>query len=144
MIKFIKKMFLKESNDKVLSVSKSASETNSEREILTEKFFRNLELVKNFKNIYKSYCDINNKWNSPAFGDSNITNRQYYETLKKVSDEEYSDAQCQAIKVVEIHENSLKDYIKSLDSQYDNLKLLFEEIKIKVNNPNSTGIYLDN
>ncbi|OAZ04841.1 hypothetical protein FLB_06890 [Flavobacterium succinicans] len=142
MIKFIKKMFLKESNNKVLSVPKSSCETNSEREILTEKFFRNLELVENFKKIYKNYCDINNKWNSPAFADSSITNRQYYETIKKVSEEEYSDAQCEAVKVVEIHENSVKDYIKSLDSQYDNLKLLFEEIK--VDNPNSTGIYLDN
>ena len=62
-------MFLKESNNKVLSVPKSACETNSEREILTEKFFRNLELVENFKKIYKNYCDINNKWNSPAFAD---------------------------------------------------------------------------
>ena len=128
---FIKRLFKKNSNEKMISVEENTQEKKSRREILTEKFFRNLSLVEDFKLTYECYCDISETWNSPAFADSKITNRQYYETLKQVSDEEYSEAQCKAIRTVEIHENAIEDYIQSLDIQYDNLKLLCDEMKAK-------------
>ncbi|MFC2188402.1 hypothetical protein ACFCT7_13885 [Fulvivirgaceae bacterium LMO-SS25] len=131
MIEFIKALFRKNSNEKMISVAENTQKNKSKREILTEKFFRNLDLIEDFKLTYEGYCDISETWNSPAFADSNVTNRQYYEMFKQVSDEEYSDAQSNAIRTVEIHENAVEDYIKGLDVQYDNLKLLCDEIKQK-------------
>ena len=89
---FFKRLFNTDSTE-----DKIKTESNSKRRELTEKFFRNLQLIEKFKISYESYCDKTKSWNSPAFGDSNITNRQYYITLKQVSDEEYSENQCQAI-----------------------------------------------
>ncbi|GAA4045100.1 hypothetical protein [Flavobacterium chungnamense] len=131
MREFIKGLFRKNSNQKMIFVAENIQVEKSRREILSEKFFRNLGLVEDFKLTYECYCDISETWNSQAFADSNITNRQYYETLKQISEEEYSEKQCNAIRTAEIHENAVEDYIISLDSQYDNLKLLCDEIKAK-------------
>ena len=131
MIEFIRGLFRKNSNEKTIDTIKDNQNNKSRREILTEKFFRNLGLVEDFKLTYECYCDISETWDSPAFSDSKITNRQYYETLKQVSDKEYSEVQCIVIRKVEIHENAVEDYIQSLDVQYDNLKLLCDEMKAK-------------
>lgn len=131
MIEFVKKLFRKNTTKKKMAVTENTVLEKSRREILTEKFFRNLKLVVDFELAYECYCDISDTWNSPAFGDSNVTNRQYYETFKQVSEKEYSEAQCDAIKTIDIHENAVEDYIKNLDSQYENLKLLCDEIKAK-------------
>lgn len=106
----------------------------NKRDELTKKFFRNLDLIVDFKLNYECWCDLSETWNEPAFGDSNITNRQYFITLKQVSDEEYSEQQCEAIKNAEIHENVLDEYILRLDSQYENLKKLNDEIIRKEDN----------
>ena len=105
----------------------------NKRNELTNKFFRNLDLIVEFKLNYECYCDISESWDKPAFGDSGITNRQYYITLEQISNEEYSDNQCEAIKKVQIHENVLDEYILRLDSQYNNLK---KPTNIKTNSPN--------
>ncbi len=101
------------------------------REELISKFQRNLELIVDFVLSYECYCDISDTWEEKAFNDSEVTHRQYYETIKKISDLEYSEEQCEAIKTSFIHKNAVEDYIKSLDSQYVNLKPLCEEIKAK-------------
>lgn len=102
---------------------------SEKREELILKFQRNLELIIDFIFSYECYCNISDIWEEKAFNDSEITHRQYYETIKKVSDLEYSEEQCEAIKTAFVHENAVEDYIKSLDSQYINLKPLCEEIK---------------
>lgn len=55
-------------------------------------------------------------------------NKQYFETLKQVSEKEYSSEQHQAIKTVFIHKNAIADYINNLDIQYHNIKLLYNDI----------------
>ncbi len=81
--------------------------------------------------LYESFLNKTDTWDKPAFRDSNATNRQYIETLKQVSEKEYSKEQHNAIKTVFIHENAITDYIKNLDVQYANLKLLHDEIATK-------------
>jgi len=134
MIKFLKNLFKPKTNKIDKQNEVSFAKTISCRDILIEKFFRNLSLIEDFKLTYECYCDITETWDKPAFGDSNVTNRQYYITLKQISEVEYSESQCKAIKTAEIHENALEDYIISLDSQYDNLKVLCDELKTKEDN----------
>ena len=134
MIKFIKGLFEKKDVEKIIIKNNVETDNNPKRKELTDKFFRNLELIKNFKSTYESYCNATNTWDSPAFGDSSITNRQYYITLTQVSDEEYSENQCQAIKTVQIHEGVLDEYILRVDSQYENLKKLYDELVVDENN----------
>lgn len=106
-------------------------EDNSRRPEFIEKFERNFSLIQDFKIVYRNFLDKTGTWESVAFPDSRITNRQYYITLCQVSEVEYSPEQRQAIKTVFIHENVLPEYIQNLDSQYQNMKLLFDEIKQK-------------
>ncbi|HEY6142071.1 MAG TPA: hypothetical protein VIV55_01405 [Flavobacterium sp.] len=106
---------------------------NNRNELIT-KYERNLHLIVEFKIVYRSFLDITKTWDSVAFPDSNITNRQYFETLNQISEQEYSEQQYQAIKTVFIHDNAIKDYIINLEIQYNNLKLLFDEISIKNKN----------
>ncbi|GAA4072054.1 hypothetical protein GCM10022389_16670 [Flavobacterium cheonanense] len=81
MINFIKKLFKNDSNQNgILKKENNLESILPRRELLTKKFFRNLDLIEDFKLTYECYCDISDTWNKPAFGDSNMTNRQYYET----------------------------------------------------------------
>jgi hypothetical protein len=98
------------------------------RNELITKYERNLNLIAEFKIVYRSFLDKTKTWDKIAFPDSNITNRQYLETLNQVSEQEYSEKQHQAIKTVFIHDDAIKDYIINLEIQYKNLKTLFEEI----------------
>ncbi len=107
---------------------------SEKREELISKFQRNLGLIVDFVLSYKCHCDNSDTWEERAFNDSNITHRQYYETIKKFSEEDYSEEKCVSIKTAFIHDNAIEDYIKSLDSQYTNLKLLYDEIQTKENN----------
>ena len=104
-------------------------EHQSKREELISKFFRNLNLIVDVELCYMCYCDISDTWDEFAFLDSNITHRQYYQTLQQISNQEYSEEQCEAIKTAEIHKDAVVDYINSLDIQFENLKILSETIK---------------
>jgi hypothetical protein len=107
-------------------------EDNSRRQEFIEKFERNFSLIQDFKIFYSNFLDKTGTWEKVAFPDSKITNRQYYITLCQVSDAEYTLQQRQAIKTVFIHENVLPEYSQNLDSQFQNMKLLYEDIKQKV------------
>lgn len=98
------------------------------------KFERNYKLIEDFKVLYQKQLETNGNWDSPAFKDSEITNRQYLNELIRVSDLEYSVKQREAIKTVEIQEHFYNDYIHNLDSQYSSLQTLRDEIIFKNNN----------
>lgn len=98
------------------------------RNELVEKFDRNRKFIGLFLQVYEQYLINRDSWNNPAFTDSKITNRQYLLTLKQVYFEEYSEAQTSAIRTAFIHDNAIKEYIFNLDSQFENLKLLYNDI----------------
>lgn len=95
---------------------------------LIQKFERNLNFITEFKTLYENYLNKSDTWEKRAFVNSSITNKQYFETLKQVSEKEYSSEQHQAIKTVFIHENAIADYINNLDIQYQNIKILYKDI----------------
>lgn len=105
----------------------------SKRDELINKFERNHDFILEFKVMYENFLDKTNTWDKAAFIDSPVTNRQYLITLKQLSEKEYSEPQCQAIKTVYIHENAIIDYIANLDLQYENLKILYDQILSKNN-----------
>ncbi len=124
----IKRLLRKQKINEAVTIIEVIDKKTIRRQILIDCFFRNHQLIKDFKLAFSRYCDITGTWNSPAFADSNLTNRAYYETLKQVSDEEYSFAQCEAVKTIEIHKLAVEDYIRSLDTQYKNLKSLYDQL----------------
>lgn len=99
--------------------------------LFLERWERNRKFVSDFKILFENYLNKTNTWSQRAFIDSPATNEQYLITLKQVSELEYSDAQYEGLKKMEIHENALADYVKNLDVQYDNLKFLHDEIQKK-------------
>jgi hypothetical protein len=100
---------------------------------LIELFERNMTLVFSFRNDYKAYLDKTNHWNEAAFADAKITHKQYYDELVRISDIEYSVPQHNAIKTIEIQESFLDGYIVGVNQQYDNLLMIYEELKRKSN-----------
>jgi hypothetical protein len=104
------------------------------RNELITKYERNLNLIAEFKIVYRSFLNKTKTWDKVAFPDSNVTNRQYLEVLNQVSEQEYSEQQYQAIKTVFIHDDAINHYIINLENQYNNLKPLFEEISVKNKN----------
>ena len=104
----------------------------SRREELISKYERNKSLVSEFLRIYKEFLDRSNTWNCVAFCDARITNKQYFEELNRISTVEYSIAQHEAIKTVDIQEQFLDGYIQGIDLQYDNLKLLYENLRTQI------------
>lgn len=123
---------IKENKPTVIAES-GLDEVTNKRNELTYKFFRNNDLILEFQWNYECYCDISDNWEKPAFGDSKITNRQYYQTLINITKVEYSDQQREAIKTITIHEIAVINYIKNLDAQYENMKALNDEIISKEN-----------
>ncbi|RRA89265.1 hypothetical protein [Paenimyroides viscosum] len=100
---------------------------------LIEKFERNRDQVNKFKSIYKDHTEKMKAWNNPAFFDSNVTNERYYNELNRTSMIEYSDEQYDAVK---IHNFKLEDFpnlIAGLDSQFNALSLLYNEMLGKYN-----------
>jgi hypothetical protein len=103
----------------------------SKRNELITKYERNLNLIIEFKDIYTDFLNKTETWDKPAFLDSSVTNRQYLTTLKQISEEEYSEQQHEAIKTVFIHEDAIENYIIGIDSQYENLKTIYNELLMK-------------
>ncbi len=105
----------------------------TKREELISKFERNKELVFNFRKIYKEFMDKTNKWNSPAFFDSNLTNEEYYLEFERNCNLEYSEKQHEAIKTAFIEESLLDGYILGIENQYNNLIKLYNEMISRFN-----------
>jgi hypothetical protein len=103
----------------------------TQREELIFKFERNKDLIFEFKKDYVAHLDSTNTWDNIAFFDSKITNRQYLTLLDQISTKEYSEEQFQAIKTVFIHDNAVESYIISVDSQYNNLKILYDDLALR-------------
>jgi uncharacterized protein with von Willebrand factor type A (vWA) domain len=101
------------------------------RSELITKYERNLIFIDKFKIVYKKFLDKTGTWDKYAFIDSNISNRNYFDTLNQISEQEYSEQQHLAVKTFFIHKDAVLDYIKNLDLQYNNLKLLYDEIVSK-------------
>jgi hypothetical protein len=98
-----------------------------------KKWERNQSFIEEFKNLWENYLDKIGTWDNKAFFDSNGTNRQFFISLKQVSELEYSEAQHQGLMKMEIHENAFKDYINNLDVQYNSLKKMYDSIVEKIN-----------
>lgn len=103
----------------------------TKRQLLIDLYERNMKLVFSFRNDYKLYLDRTNYWDNPAFADARITHKQYYAELVKTSDREYSEAQHNAIKTVEIQDSVLDQYIAGVNQQFDNLSLIYNDLKRK-------------
>jgi hypothetical protein len=103
---------------------------DSRSELIT-KYERNLVFIGKFKMVYKNFLDKTDAWDKYAFIDSNISNRNYFETLNQIYEQEYSEQQHLAVKTVFIHKDAIFDYIRNLDLQYNNLKLLYDDIVSK-------------
>lgn len=101
----------------------------TKREVLIAKFERNSLLVSKFKYLYKAYLDKTNRWNVTAFPDSKITNKQYYDEFTRISGQEYSSKQYEAIKNVVIQDQFLDEYISGIDNQFKQLSVLFDNLK---------------
>lgn len=104
----------------------------NKREELINKFERNMKLVFEFRENYKDYLTKKNAWNLPAFFDSRMTHRSYYDDFVRLTDIEYSSQQHDAIKSVPIAENLLDQYIQGVDSQFQNLSMLFNDLKLRM------------
>lgn len=105
----------------------------NKRQQFTELFERNRNLVFDFRKDYKEYLERTNFWNEPAFTDSQVSHRIYYDEFVKFSDVEYSEAQCNAIKTVEIPDSSLDQFMAGLNQQYESLSLIYDDLKRKSN-----------
>jgi len=103
------------------------------RPLLIDLFERNMQLIFDFRDNYKKYLDKTNHWNEPAFTDSSMTHKQYYDELIRISNTEYSEPQHNAIKTIEIPESFLDQYIAGVNQQYENLSLIYDEVKRRSN-----------
>jgi hypothetical protein len=104
------------------------------RSELITKYERNVLFIDKFKIVYKNFLDKTKTWDKYAFIDSNISNRNYFDTLNQIYEQEYSEQQHKAVKTVFIHKDAISDYIRNLDLQYNNLKLLYDDIVSKSDN----------
>lgn len=102
------------------------------RQELITLFERNMKLIFQFLNDYKTYLEKTSYWNEPAFFDSRWSHKQYFEELRKTSSVEYSDAQYNAIKTVEIQSDLIEKYITGLNQQYESMTSIYEDLKRKV------------
>lgn len=93
---------------------------------LIDKFFRNLQAVEDLKVAMDMYCDITGSWDLQMFPDSKVTHLEYFITLNQISEVEYGESQCEAIRNSFIHEGVLDEYIIRIDSQYNNLKVIID------------------
>lgn len=94
-------------------------------------FKRNKDFIFEFLTRYKYFLEKTNYWNKRVFNDADVTHEEYYQTLVRVSNQEYSEEQYEAIKTVNIDNRDLADYINSLNIQYENLKIIFMEIQAR-------------
>ena len=101
---------------------------NTQQEFIS-KYDRNSDMVRIFIDDFTKFINYKNCGDSPAFAGSDVTCSQYLQVIKEVSETEYSKEQAAAIRTKEIHPNAIKDYIQSLDNQYNSLKALHDEIK---------------
>lgn len=101
--------------------------------IFLNRWERNRKFVTDFKILWENHLNQTNAWQQRAFYDAPATNEQAFLSLKQVSELEYSDEQYNALKKIEIHENALQDYIRNLDTQYENLKIMYDQIISKMN-----------
>lgn len=108
----------------------------SKRQELIDKYERNKNLVINFAKCFKTFLDKTDTWDGIAFGDSKITNREYMTELIRIASQEYSQTQHDAIKNVVIQESFLPGYIDGIDTQYNNLKLMYDDIQTKLDKLN--------
>lgn len=104
----------------------------TKHEELIAKYERNRILATQFKIDYEKYLHAHNSWDKIAFFDSKITNRQYFDEFVRISDQEYSDKQSSAIKTITIQKQFLDEYINGLDTQYNNLLKIHNDIKPKI------------
>ena len=103
----------------------------TQREVLISKFKKNKDLIFEFKKDYVAHLDSTDTWDNIAFFDSKITNRQYITLLDQISTKEYSEEQYQALKTVFIHDNAVENYIICVDTQYNNLKILYDDLALR-------------
>ena len=101
------------------------------RQLLIDLYERNMNLVFSFRDDYGRYLEKNDYWNEVAFADARITHKQYYDELIRISEIEYSQVQYSAIKTIEIQSQFLDEYIAGINQQYDNLSLVYEDLKLK-------------
>lgn len=96
-----------------------------------KQFEKNRNLIFQFRKDYEEYLTKSNNWKKSAFSDATITHQQYFDELVRISNVEYSEEQYNAIKTVEIDERMLIQYINNLKQQYDNLALIYKDLKSK-------------
>lgn len=96
-----------------------------------KQFEKNRNLIFQFRKDYEEYLTKSNNWKKPAFSDATITHQQYFDELVRISNVEYSEEQYNAVKTVEIEERMLIQYINNLKQQYDNLALIYKDLKSK-------------
>lgn len=96
------------------------------------KYERNLEFIRIFIRDYQVFLNRFNVWDSRAFFDSKITNRQYFDLLTTTALKEYSPNVLQDIRTYKLEHSIANQFIKSLDNQYNALKLLHSDILSKI------------
>lgn len=93
-----------------------------------EKWERNKTFVNDFIERWENHLNVTDTWDKRAFFDSDATCRQFLDSLKQVSSVEYSFIQKNYLQNLNIHLDALPDYMKNLDVQYDNLKILSDSL----------------
>jgi len=104
---------------------------NVHHEVIS-KYERNLELIRAFVQDYQLFLNRFNKWDSTAFFDSNITNRHYFNLLVTTALNEYTPDVLHDIRTYKLEKKIANQFIKSLDNQYNSLKLLHNDIVSKM------------
>ena len=106
-----KKLFGSKAENKNTNIEKNP------KEILNEKFFRNLDLMVEYDISIDCYCDIFETWNENPVG-SEISYSEIHPKIKQILELDFNEDICERVKNGEIKDTEMESMIAKLDSDF--------------------------
>lgn len=106
--------------------------TRSLKKYLLQKWLENKKISNKLQLTIFEFAMKYDGCNSIAFTDSNLTYKDYYNSLKHKYEEEYSDIAFSILKKIKLNKFQLNEYIAKLKVQEDNLNLLQNSLDVAI------------
>lgn len=94
----------------------------NEIDLISQNYFRNLDLLVDYEILLDSYCDISDSWETKQFADDNHTLRDIHRRIEQIISDEYNKEYCNMVQLKNYINENLKSIILNLEKQYSKYK----------------------